>query len=163
MFGGNHRLFPFCHLLFQLVFQRLVFFVEVGTLHSAGGEDGISFCYGSFEGFYLLFFLLDCVLQLATLALTLFTLFVSLLGGRGGFGGFLDNLWGGSLHVILHKLHDVALKLVHLAVAELIKLVRQAAEEVTVMAHYYQGAGVLQQGILEDVLAVHIQVVGGLV
>ena len=77
MFGCYDSLFPFCHLLLQLVFQGLVFFVELGCLGSTGGKYLVFGCNLCLEGFYLLLLLLHSVLQLAPLALALFALFVS--------------------------------------------------------------------------------------
>ena len=51
----------------------------------------------------------------------------------------------------------------HGAVAELVELVGEALEEVAVVGDDDEGTRILEEGILEDVLGVHVEVVGRLV
>ena len=58
---------------------------------------------------------------------------------------------------------DAAEVLAHLAAAELIDLADQPVEEVAVVADEYDSAVEIAQGCLEDVLGLHVEVVGRLV
>ena len=129
MLGSDDRLLPFFHFPLQLVFQRLVFLVEFWSLGSTGGEDFVARGNLCLKRLYLLFFLLDNILQLAPLALTFLRLLVGLLGGGGGFLSILNTRITQSALIILRnlqELHDVPLELVHGAVAKLEQLVGEA-------------------------------------
>ena len=53
--------------------------------------------------------------------------------------------------------------LLDLSVTELVHLVNQAFEEITVMGHYYQRAIVSLQRLLENILGLDVHVIGRLV
>ncbi len=119
-------MFPGVHSGVEGVFEGLVFGKEVGALGGAGGEEGLLFGNLGLKGLYFFLHLLDGGAELAELALAVFALLVGRLGGKTS--GTRERRLAA-----LHKLEDVAAELVDGAVAELVKGLGEALEEVAVV------------------------------
>ena len=63
----------------------------------------------------------------------------------------------------LEELVDAAEVLTHAAMAKLVDLADQPVEEVTVVAHHDKGAVEILKRLLEDILGLEVQMIGGLV
>ena len=186
---GPGGLLPSGHAGFELRLEVLIVGVEVGVLGIARGENYLLLSYFRLKSGNLRLDFFDSRAEFAELAFTFLRLLETHLGfghlrgsglcgivgcgtrrGVGGrcLGGGRGRLGGGGRGRILGRrsfkeLEDIALELMEFAIAELVEHIGEPLEEIAVVGNQDECARVLEERVFEDILRIHVEMVGGLV